>query len=204
MPTSKPLPVWLALLLCSLALPAWAAYKIVGPDGRITYTDRPPSDQATQPVGKSKASTAAAVGLPYELQQATSRHPVTLYTSRECAFCDTARQLLRSRGVPYTEKTVNTPEDIRALSTLEGSNQLPTLRIGGKRIIGLQQSEWKAYLDAAGYPDQSKLPVGYVQPEASPLAPPKSEPNTQFDNKREGGDRPPAPTIGAPPSGIRF
>ena len=204
MPTHKPFSVWLALLLGGLMMPAWAAYKVVGPDGRVTYTDRPPADQAPQPVGTAKSGATAAIALPYELQQVANRHPVTLYTGRECTFCDTARQLLRNRGIPYTEKTVNTPEDIRALSTQVGSNQVPTLRIGGKLIIGLQQAEWNAYFDAAGYPQQSKLPVGYVQPEALPLAPPKPASNTPSDNKREGGDRPSAPTIGAPPAGIRF
>lgn len=204
MPTSKPFSAWLALLICGLMMPAWAAYKVVGPDGRITYTDRPPADQAAQSVGKAQSGAMAAVALPFELKQLANRHPVTLYTGRECAFCDTARQILRSRGIPHTEKTVNTPEDIRALNTQVGSNQLPTLRVGGKLIIGLQQAEWNTYLDAAGYPQQSKLPVGYVQPDALPLAPPKPESNTESDNKREGGDRPPAPIIGSPPAGIRF
>ena len=206
MSAMKPRAHWLALLpalLCGLMAPAaWGAYKIVGPDGRVTYTDRPPAGEAAQALGKSKAGASGAA-LPYELQQVVNRHPVTLYTMRECATCETGRQMLQARGVPYTEKTVDTPEDIRAFNAQENSNKLPTLKIGGKQIIGLQQSEWHAYLDAAGYPQQSKLPVGYVQPAPSPLVPPKPAADIKAD-RPDADDRPFAPTIGNPPEGFRF
>lgn len=192
----------LPVLLCGLLAPAWGAYKIVGPDGRVTYTDRPPVGEGAQALGKPKASVSA-VALPYELQQVVNRHPVTLYTTRECTACAAGRQLLQSRGVPFVEKTVDTPEDIRAFNTQESSTQLPLLKVGGKQIIGLQQAEWSAYLDAAGYPPQSKLPPGYTQPEASPLVPPKPASSPSGD-RRNDNDRPFAPTIGNPPEGFRF
>lgn len=206
MSAMKPRAFWracLPVLLSGLMAPAaWGAYKVVGPDGRVTYTDRPPAGEVAQPVGKPQAGVST-VALPYELQQVVNRHPVTLYTTRECSVCETGRQLLRSRGVPYTEKTVDTPEDIRAFNAQESSNRLPTLRIGGKQIIGLQQTEWNTYLDAAGYPQQSKLPPGYTQPEATPLVPPKPASSATGDRRNED-DRPFAPTIGNPPEGFRF
>lgn len=194
--------VCLPLMLSGLLSPAWGAYKIVGPDGRVTYTDRPPADQVARPLGKPSAGISA-VALPYELQQVVNRHPVTLYTTRECSACENGRQLLQSRGVPYTEKTVDTPDDIRVFNAQENSTQLPLLKVGGKQLVGLQQSEWSAYLDAAGYPKQSKLPPGYVQPAASPLAPPKPTPESKSDRRNED-DRPFAPSIGNPPEGFRF
>lgn len=191
-----------ALLSGLLAPAAWGAYKIVGPDGRITYTDRPPAGEAVQTLGKPRAGVSA-VALPYELQQVVNRHPVTLYTARDCAVCEASRQLLQSRGVPYTEKTVDTPEDVSAFNAQENSNKLPTLKVGGKQIIGLQPSEWNAYLDAAGYPQQSKLPHGYAQPAATPLVAPKSASDSKGDRRNED-DRPFAPSIGNPPEGFRF
>jgi len=193
----------LPILLSGLLAPAaWGAYKIVGPDGSITYTDRPAPGQPAQPLRKPSASVSAA-NLPYELQQVVNRHPVTIYTARECPTCETGRQLLQARGVPYVEKTIDTPEDIRAFKAQENSDKLPTLRIGGKQLTGLQQSEWNTYLDAAGYPQQSALPPGYVQPPASPLVAPKPAPDSQGD-RRNPDDRPFAPTIGNPPEGFRF
>lgn len=134
-----------------------------------------------------------------------NRHPVALYTSRECDACTSACQWLQTRGVPFAEKTVDTQDDVRAFNAQENSNQLPLLKIGAKQLTGWQQADWSAYLDAAGYPQQSKLPAGYVQPEATPLAPPKLAPSNARDrNDREEGERPFAPAIGNPPGRLRF
>ncbi len=88
-PSRRPAPgCWRALLLC-LSLPAAALYKVVGPDGRITYTDRPPAD------GGGRVSTVGGAGgesnvvesnpqdrLPLSLRQTAERYPVTLYTAK--------------------------------------------------------------------------------------------------------------------------
>ena len=67
----------LLLRLAALALFASAAqaqvYRVVGPDGRVTFSDKPPVN-ANQPVsaqrsGGSPVSATAPNGLPYELNQ---------------------------------------------------------------------------------------------------------------------------------------
>lgn len=155
-----------------ISLPAWSAYKVVGPDGKVTYTDRPPADRPVQSL-KSNGQAASTEALPYELRQVVSRFPVTLYTAKGCVSCDAARQLLKSRGVPFTEKTVDTNEDIRLFKEREGSEQLPTVRIGKQQIVGLRQADWNSYLDAAGYPARSALPLNHQDPAPTPLAPTK-------------------------------
>ena len=195
------------LLCAGVSSPAWAQYKVVGPDGRVTYTDRPPVDRPSQAV-KSSGTAAGSVPLPYTLRNVVARYPVTLYTGTSCAPCDAGRNLLKSRGIPFTEKTVNTSDDARALQSREGTNQVPVVRIGSKQIAGYEQGEWTSYLDAAGYPSESALPPTYRHPAATPLAPaaaPKSEPEP------EAGTLPPPQFNSAPgnpagnaPPGFRF
>lgn len=155
--------------LAVTALPAQAqqVYRIVGPDGKVTFSDRAP-DAKTQPaqVGGGRASGPA---LPYELQQVTTRFPVTLYTGNDCAPCVSARNLLVNRGVPFTERTVNTEEDADALKRLSGSTNLPFGTIGSQQLVGFSDSEWMQYLDAAGYPKQSQLPPSYRRAPAAPM-----------------------------------
>lgn len=185
---SKPL-VSLALLAGAFWLtPAWALYKVVGPDGKITYTDRPPSDQPVQAL-KANGAKASTEGLPFELQRIAGKYPVTLYTSSTCSSCDTGRQLLKSRGVPFVEKTITTSDDIRAFAKLENTDQLPVIRIGQKQIIGFNQSDWVSYIDAAGYPAKSELPLNYRWPAPAPLVPPPEAKATAPD----GGFARPAP-----------
>ncbi|MCU0920573.1 MAG: DUF4124 domain-containing protein, partial [Burkholderiaceae bacterium] len=79
----------IAFALAGLALPAAALYKVVGPDGRITYTDRPPADTASRvtTINRSGVNEVPAPqdGLPQDLRQTATRYPVTLYVAADCA-----------------------------------------------------------------------------------------------------------------------
>ena len=198
-------PALLAALFT--ALPAQALYKVVGPDGKVTYTDRPnvSTENKVQPVNAS-GGVANDAGLPYELRQIAQRYPVTLYTSKDCAPCDSGRQLLRQRGVPFAEKTITTYEDNEALQRQTGTRDLPGLTVGGQVVRGFQRDDWTSYLDAAGYPKESKLPPGYPTGGASPLTEPKPGPapvpaRPGAAPAANGGD--PA-TPGSNPAGIKF
>ena len=151
---------------------AQTVYRIVGADGKVTFSDKPPvtRDDKTTATGRGgKALDIGSAPLPYELCQVVGRFPVTLYTSTNCVPCGSGRNLLTNRGIPFSERTVTTNEDVQALTRVSGENSLPFLTIGGQKIKGYSDSEWTQYLDAAGYPSTSKLPVNYRSPAASPL-----------------------------------
>jgi glutaredoxin len=186
----------------ALCLPAHALYKVVGPDGKVTYTDRPPvsKENKVQSVNTATGGVSTA-GLPYELRQTVQRFPVTLYTGTECGPCDGARQLLRQRGVPFTERTVENNADIAALRRVTGKDDLPGVTIGSQVIVGYNPDDMTSYLDAAGYPKKSALPSNYSEQAATPLTP---------RNAPAAPAAAPAPAAPAPasttdaPSGIRF
>ncbi len=159
-------------LLALSALPASAQqYKVIGADGKVTYTDRPPVVTGDR-ISKFKpegTSSTAEVALPVEVREAAQRYPVTLYVTANCPPCDSARQFLRQRGVPHLEKNVITGEDGEALQRLTGGRDAPTVAIGAQVVRGLSTESWTSYLDAAGYPKESKLPASYQFPTATPL-----------------------------------
>ncbi len=166
------LSAFFALLALGAAnAPAQPVYRIVGPDGRVTFSDKPPaaSDKAGTTGALDKSAGGSGTALPYELRQVVSRYPVTLYTSTNCAPCDSGRSFLGNRGIPFVERTVNTPEDIAALQRLSSESSLPFLTIGSQQIKGYSNSEWVQFLDAAGYPKTSQLPAGYRSPAPEPL-----------------------------------
>lgn len=193
----------LGIGLLMAAAPVMAQYKVVGPDGKISYTDRPPVGAKTQPIstGGAGGGTVSTNNLPYELKQVVSRFPVTLYTNSDCSPCDDGRALLKQRGIPFTERTASSPDDMAALKRLEGADTFPILRIGGQQLKGFSSSDWNDYLTTAGYPKQSALPADYVAATPTPLAPKAaSAANTGAASSR---DTTPAPSKTAP-SGIRF
>ncbi len=203
------LGVCLALLAAGPAS-AQTVYRIVAPDGRVTFSDQPPVANAGAPASGAagKNPELAAAVLPLELRQAVNKYPVVLYTASNCAPCASGRALLSGRGVPFTEKTVNTAEDADALQRISGENSLPFLTLGGQQIKGYSDSEWTQFLDAAGYPKASVLPSAYRRASATPLvAVQKPAPADKPDAALPDAAATPsaAPTEFPPnPAGIRF
>jgi glutaredoxin len=221
---------WLPLTASSQAL-----YKIIGPDGRITYSDQAPastSARVTALTGEGRAASAAlaasgasanagaispaaaaATGqsaLPADLRGLVSRYPVTLYAAQDCAPCTTGRNLLRQRGIPFSEKIVDSDDDVDAMSRITGARTLPALTVGKQALRGYAEADWTEFLDAAGYPRESHLPRAYVPSPPTPLVArhPESAPTTANRSRATGDDRF-TPTLPPPPpepdaSGIRF
>jgi glutaredoxin len=201
---------WAPLVALLAALPAHAQYKVIGADGKVTYTDRPPAqnDGKVTALGARGATAPAAADatLPLELRQPVSRYPVTLYTvTGACEPCQSARTLLRQRGVPFAEKQVQSPEDSEALERISGGRDAPTLSIGAQTLRGYAPEVWTSYLDAAAYPRESRLPASYTYPAATSIV----------ERREAGATRPaaaasaaPAPVPTAPPpanpTGIKF
>jgi glutaredoxin len=164
---------WLFAAVAGLAVatPAWALYKVVAPDGTVTYTDRPPAAASVRVAPLRAGEPAPAAALPADLAAVARRFPVTLVVAADCAPCDEARTWLRARGVPYAERSVSSEADTAALRRLSGATDLPVAMIGRQVVRGFQEQEWAGYLDAAGYPRTSRLPPGYRFEAAAALAP---------------------------------
>ncbi|MEO8543349.1 MAG: glutaredoxin family protein [Burkholderiaceae bacterium] len=204
------------LVLGVVAAQAQTVYRIVGPNGKVTFSDKPPVDQAagnvTGTAGKPVAANAAGGVLPFELRQIIARYPVTLYAGPGCVPCNAGRLLLQGRGIPYTEYTVSSNADIEALQRLSSDNSLPFLTIGGQKIKGFSQAEWTQFLNAANYPADSRLPIGYSFAAAKPLVTTQQAENpaqapspaaAPVAAEPLAAPAPPAPAA-ANPAGIKF
>jgi len=185
---------------CLAAGPSLALYKVVGPDGKVTYTDRAPtsSEGRVSPLNSRAVAVEAEPAMPAELRQALSRYPMTLYTIADsCEPCDAARALLRTRGVPYAERQVVSAEDGDAFQKLTDGRDAPVLAIGTQQLRGLSPDTWNSYLDSAGYPRESKLPPGYAFASPSPLTERREAPARQAPTAA-------APAEPAPPAEGKF
>lgn len=201
-----------ACAMVSASVQAQQVYRIIGADGKVTFSDQPPADPKAKvlPGNSAAASAAGSASLPFELRQAASKYPVTLYTSDNCGPCGGARALLTTRGIPFSEKTVMTQQDGQALQRISGESSLPFATIGTQQLKGFSDSEWSQFLDAAGYPRTSVLPPNYVRPPATPLVTVAAPAPAAAAENRPAARPAPAPTAAPPaptadnPAGIRF
>jgi glutaredoxin len=197
----------LALCLLTAAGSALAQYKVVAPDGSVTYTDRPPANTGARVTPLRRGAEGGAEGtdnaLPPELRQAVGRYPVVLYAAERCAPCDTGRQFLQQRGIPYTERRVISEDDATAMERVVGGRTLPALTIGAQALRGMSTTDWTAYLDAAGYPRESKLPRNWQPPTPLPVTERTVAP-LEPAQRAAAPQATPAPEQAPPAPGIRF
>ena len=186
-------------MACLLAGNAHAQlYKWVGADGKVTYSDTPPPVGAKQLSTKASGGESSGVPLPEDLAAAVGKNPVTLYTGAACNPCNDGRTLLKQLGIPFSEKTVATNEDLDKLRKMSGQSQLPLLVINNSKFRGFGDAEWRTALRSAGYPETNKLPKEYRYPAAEPASPPP--PPVKKVTADDGLPKLPPPSE----SGIRF
>lgn len=170
------LPLAGAFLMLWVGSASAQMFKWKDEKGVVHFSDTPPPASAKQVNVKSFSGVDGGTPLPYELAQSARNHPVTLYTMVGCGPCDQGRNLLLARGVPFSEKTVNTPDDQDRLKAAGGSTTLPLLTVGPVKLSGFQEDAWGAALTNADYPMQSRLPRGYHH-SISAASPPPPKPN---------------------------
>jgi glutaredoxin len=155
----------IAVALLSIGGAADAQYRWRDVSGQVNYGDFPPGDaRDLKPVGAQAPveTVDANLTLPFELRRAKALYPVVLYSSDACPPCENARVYLRQRGVPFSERVVETPADNSELKRITGIEMVPVITVGKDTLAGFNNGDWSRALDAAGYPSVSKLPAGYA------------------------------------------
>lgn len=165
------------LALCLGGLAQAQVYSWIDPaTGKKIYSDQPPPPNAKNATSKDyKPNVVSTSELPFAVQDAVKRNPVTLYANA-CDICKQGQQLLEKRGIPHSRK--NPENDAAASADLKkriGSQEVPVLLVGEKVLKGFDEAAWNAALDAAGYPRTSIKGLPGTQPKVT-TPPPAAAP----------------------------
>ncbi|MES2353519.1 MAG: glutaredoxin family protein [Pseudomonadota bacterium] len=169
-----------ALLVMSTAH-AVEVYRWVDKDGKVHYGDQPPPSSVKDKDMELKKLGTNAIEvdkLSYATRDAAKKNPVTLYANNCGVLCDSARQLLAKRGIPFVSKNPESSKaDSEALTKVAGGLEVPVLVVGTNISKGFNADVWDAALDAAGYsksgvlpskPDVKSQPAAVPQPDPTP------------------------------------
>jgi glutaredoxin len=171
-------------VICAVLLGTFAAaahsgdlYKWTDPiSGEVVYSSEPPPSRVKSVEQKKVVpSSIQTSNLPYGVQQAMKRNPITLYATNCGEFCDAARAYLAKRGLPYAEKNPQSPAELEQFKKLAGGvMEVPLLAIGTETVRGFDEQRYEALLTAAGYPKFSLAALGIrVTPPLKILPDPK-------------------------------
>lgn len=142
-----------AVIVFALALPTVAdtVYKVVGPDGEITYSDKPPADRArtntlefrnlpSSPLPTQVLRFREQLEKSAEGRISAARAPragdVALFTATWCGHCKRAKAHLGAAQVTYVEYDIENIDGMRAFIGAGGSGAVPLLVAGDRRVQG--------------------------------------------------------------------
>ena len=144
---------WFILVFAAISIThAETLYKVVGADGKITYTDQPPADRKSTtalrfadapstPLPESVLKYQAALqksmqGRLAEAKKIDVGGSATLFSAAWCGYCTQAKAYMRAKGIGYREVDIDTPDGGRAYFEAGGERGVPLLMADGRRIQG--------------------------------------------------------------------
>jgi glutaredoxin len=122
--------------------------------GQTIFSDQPPPPGVKAVTTRISDDKSDEQPLPYATRQAAEKFPVTLFTTATCLdVCKQGRELLNTRGIPFSEKMLQSQSDYDELSRKLGSEvSIPSIFVGQQSFKGFEISAWNNLLDLAGYP----------------------------------------------------
>ena len=159
----------IVMFLWLFAMPALTqgetVYKSVGPDGRITYSQDPPS------AGKVE-KTLSFTNLPStplpesvlryreQLEKSMGKRlddsakpraggPAVLFMAQWCGYCKQAKRYLSEKAIPYQEYDIDTPVGMRAFVELGAGKGVPVMLWNNRKVQGFTRAAYDALFSAS-------------------------------------------------------
>ena len=151
-------------LLAATSAQAETLYKVIGTDGRVTYTDRLPADAKSatalkfadapvtslpESVLKNQAELAKGMqNQPAQAKKIDASGPTTLFSASWCGYCTQAKVYLRTKGIAFRELDIDTPAGGRAYFEAGGQRGVPLIMADGKRLSGFSTGAYDHFFAA--------------------------------------------------------
>ena len=155
-----------ALLLLCAALPAAAGiYKIVGADGKVSYSDNPSADARAAKVTEvrmqsysgpaqigaaaAKPDWAAVLKRPIASSGPSASGSLVMFSTPTCGYCKKARQYMNAKGIAYNE--IDITQDARGRDEYSrlGGHGVPFFVAGDKTLTGFNEERLESLLGRA-------------------------------------------------------
>jgi glutaredoxin len=148
-----------AFALASVAVQADTVYRSVGPDGKVTYSQRPPADgkiEKTLVFQNLPSSPLPESTLRYRAELAKSmnkkltdagkpyRGPPVFFMAKWCGYCKQAKSYLVEKGIAYLEHDIDTAEGMRAFVEAGETRGVPVMYANGRWVQGFSRSAYDA------------------------------------------------------------
>lgn len=129
---------------------AQSLYKSIGPDGKVVYSDHPPTEgriEKTMEFKNLPGNTLPPAQLEQLKQKKTSQkaaytdQPV-IYTTSWCGYCKKAKSYMSTKGISYKEYDIETDSGMASYAQAGGSGGVPLLVFRGQSVRGFSMEAY--------------------------------------------------------------
>ena len=146
-----------ALAACGACAQTQTLYRTVGPDGKVTYTDRPGADSRVEKSLRIESGPSSPVPPPSSayLEWLKSRPApaaaavsgeVVLYAADWCGYCRQARAYLAAKGIAYRNVDIDTEAGRYAFAASGGGKGgIPFIVRGKAQLRGFTAASYDVF-----------------------------------------------------------
>lgn len=131
---------YLILLAFALTSPASAGvYKWTDAQGRVQYTDTPPTTAKSTPLKLQSFTGVAQVS-----QISGADSGVTIYTTAWCGVCKRAKAFFAQHAIPFREWDVEKTDYGATKFQQLGGSGVPLITVGAQKMAGFDEASFMA------------------------------------------------------------
>jgi glutaredoxin len=148
--------LFLGALLISSGASAGTLYKSVDSDGKVTFSDRPPTtgkvvktfaELPSTPIPESVLRARQELQKSPQVQQPApqpQRTGVHLYSAQWCGYCRQAKAYLAEKNIPYQDHDIDTSSGNVAFTQAGGGGGIPLIVWQGQKVRGFSREGYDA------------------------------------------------------------
>jgi glutaredoxin len=151
--------IFLACALASAAIHADTVYRSLGPDGKVTYSQRPPADgkidktivfqnlpssPLPESVLRHRRELMKSMNKRFAGAGKADRAQPVFFMAQWCGYCKQAKRYLAEKGIRYSEYDIDTPDGMRAFVEAGEVRGVPVMLFNGQRVQGFSRGAYDA------------------------------------------------------------
>jgi glutaredoxin len=125
-------------------------YKLIGPDGKVTYTDSRAGEGNGTKIETVEIDAYAGPAEVSSVGDLAASRKATSFTTEWCGVCRKAKAYMASHGIAYEELDIEKSRSARTKFDQLGGRAVPVILIGKERMTGFSLARFEAMLIDAG------------------------------------------------------
>jgi len=117
-------------------------FKVIGPDGKVSYTDTEPKAASTGKTERLKIQTYSGAPAVSSINGMAKR--VTIFSAQWCGVCREAKSYMKTHNIAFEEWDIDKSEYAKSKLNEFKASGIPVILVGNQKMIGFSPEAFEA------------------------------------------------------------